>query len=679
MTSQEYLDALEACNWHDPAERNKLVTSSYTNVKFSEKVLQKELRNELGAFNYFGALFGTEVWQDGQGMDEVREFYVPPHVPYSFAYFVRQMQICDPNLADECRRDRCQVPQGGRGTLPGMQFFKWGFETPRDCIASIRSIRQFREWSLKIIDGRDKIDEQVKNIFYTMAGLYLSGNKVVLQGYRENGLLKLVPSNNPRNPFRGGLYNYMEEKFPQPTNLQDLLPLTSEMMEVAARFWSLEGAQYKTTTGKRGEPIFEVWTPDDLYRNEFLENPDRQKQIVTTMPTSMFPGWTLQPGEREVIGNFAPKVMPWLPRFAPTNTGKIIPVDNKVGVDIEVGKEYLTSLDFENAPIGVANIINGKLGTIMSRPTLTTSGAGFPIKPISMDSGWVIRNDYDKECNPDLNMPFSQRDYEMGYRLDDPNAGTAILFRRQVFNMRPINDCDLAPIFYVEEAPVDCALTNIGCSGNKKRENNSIVDPYNVKYVHCTEASCSNPDTGSPYLYIIKIDRRANQPGYDSLGCTCGDALKLYVYDENGEFDREVAGVLVDTKQAYPYARYYVSTLAVLAEGECIKGIACGDDTPLQGEAIDVYDLEDGDVVFTLSSSIGCDSVGDDVQVRFYDEDRNVIGAPVAASIVAFNPETLTYTLTSSDPNFSRDQREGTAYWGVSCNESPNASSSSSD
>lgn len=678
MTNAEFLAALEACNWDDPAERNKLVTSTYTNMKFNEKVIEKELKNELGAYNYFGSFFGSEVWQDGQGMDEVREFYADPHVPFSFSYFIQKMEICDPNLANECIRDRCKVPQGGRGTLPGMQWFEWGFETPRDCIRNIRSLRDFMYWSKKIIRGRDKIDEQVKNMFYTMAGIKLSGHKIVLQGERNTaGLLQLVNSSNPRNPLRGGLYNYMEEKFPQPTNLNNLLPLTTDMLEQLARYWSYEGSPYKVATGPRGEAIFELWTPDDMFRNEFLKNPDRYKQILSTMPNQLFPGWTLQPGQREIIGNYAPKVMPWLPRFAPTTDGKIVPVDNKIGIDIEVGQEFVNSVQFENAPIGMAVIANGKMGTIMSRPTLSTSGAGFPIQPISMDSGWRIRNDYDKECNPDLNMPYSQRDYEMGFRLDDPNAATAILFRRHVFNQAPVNECDLAPMFNIEETPVDCSLTTVGCSTNKRRENNSIVDPMNVKYVNCTTAVCSNPDSVGPYLYIISIDRKANQVGFDSLGCECGGPVALFVYDEEGVFDRQINGVLVDTSNAFPFAKYIVRTTEALADGECIKGIACGDDTPLQGYAIDVWDTEDGDVTFILSSSITCDTVGDDVQVRFYDENDQVLGT-VAGTIVTFNPETLRYTISSTNPNFARDMYEGAVNWGLSCAEAPNASSSSS-
>lgn len=676
MTNQEFQAVLEACNWRSPEAVSKLVTSSYTNVKFNDKVDERIIADELGAYNYFGGLFGKDVWPDGQGMDEIREYYVDPHIPFSFSYFVRQMEICDPNLADECRRDRCQVPEGGRGTLPPFRFFKWGFETPRDCIANIRSIHNFRYWAMKIIRGRELIDQQVMNMFYTMAGIYTAGHKIVMQGVRDaNGNLILAPNSNPRNPLRGGLYNFMEEKFPQPTNLNDLLPLTLDTLEPAARYWSYTNSSYRTATGPRGEAIYEIWTPDDWFRQEQLKNPDRVKQTSMLMPNKLFPGWVLQPdGQREVVENWAAKVMPWLPRFAPTADGRIIPVDNKVGVDIEVGKEYLFSNEFDNAPIGIAVVVSGKQGTILSRPALTTSGAGFPIQPITGDSPWRIRNDYDKECNPDLNMPYSQKDYEMGFRMDDPNAATAFLYRRSVFNMRPVNDCDLAPIFTVSDPDVACPITTIGCQVTKIRENNSIVDPGVYKPVECTAAACGNTGS-SPYYYNIKIQRKANQPEFNSLQCECGSNVKLFVHDDEGEFLREQIGTVHSTFQGFPYARYMISTTTALAEGECIRGIACDDDTPLQGNVIDAYDLEDGDVTVILSSYIACDNVGDDVQVRYYDASGAVLGT-IAAEIVSFEPTTATYVLTSTNPSFKADAYENQASIGVSCNQAPNQSSS---
>ena len=638
----------------------------------------------LGAYNYFGGLFGKEVWEDGQGMDQVREFYAPSHIPFSFSHFVKQAAICDPNLADECRKTRCEIPEGGRGTLPGFSFFKWGFKTHRDCIANIRSIRQFRYWAEKIIEDRERVDEAVMNMFYTMAAIQTSGNKVTMQGVRgADGLLRLANSNDPRNPMRGGLFNYMEEKFPAPNNLQDIVPLTVDSMEELARYWSQFPLGNEAATGSRGEKIWEFWYPDDWYMAEAIRNPDYMEKLKILMPNHLFSGNSLAPGDREVVGNFAAKVMPWLPRFAPTADGKIVPVDTHVGVDIEVGKEYVGSLDFQNAPYGLAMTVSGKQGTILTRPPLTTSGAGFPIDPIVGNGPWKIWNDYDKECNPEKNQPYSTKDYEMGFRMDSPTAALSMLFRRRVFLRRPVNECDLAPIFTTDDNNVNCPLTTIGCGDNQRRENNDITQASGPTYVECFAKACGNTLV-SPFLYTLKVKRIANQPDYNSLTCDCGSGVKLFVYDANGVFSREILGTYVSSENSFPEARYLVKTTVALASGECIKGVSCADSTRLAGNAIDLWDVtnEDGEIIagqvgFYLDDSLGGCSLTDDVKVRYYNKDGAVLGT-INGVISALDISRFYYKITSTNPAFKAEAYVGQVSVGVSCAEAGNASSSSS-
>jgi hypothetical protein len=678
MTAEEYATLLENCNFRVPQQVSELVTSTHTNVMFNEKVEERQVNNSLGAYNYFGGLFGKEEWPDGQGMDMIREFYADPYIPFTFSHFVRQSAICDPNTANECNRDRCQVPEGGRGTLPGQVFFKWGFETPRDCIANIRHIRQFRWWASKIIRSRQLVDEQVMNMFYVMAAIQTTGTKITMQGYRDtDGSLRLVGSSNPRNPLRAGLMNYMEEKFPQPNNLSLIVPLTADSLDGLARFWGQFPKGNEAAKGPRGENVYEFWYSDDWFKTEAINNPDYREMMKVTMPNKMFAGTLYAEGEREIFGSFAPRIMPWLPRFAPTADGQIVAVDSHVGVDIEVGQEFVGSLDFENAPFGMAVIPSGKQGTILSRPTLTESGAGFPIMPISGNSPWIIRNDYDKDCNKDLNQPYSQKDYEMGFRMDDPGAAISFLFRRRVFNSRPINECDLAPIFLVEPNTVDCPLTTVGCGDNKRRESDSIVAPEGATYVECTSAACGN-GLSAPYHYVLKIQRKAGQPDFNSLGCACGSNVNLYIYDEDGVYDRQIQGIYKSDIQSFPEARYFIQTQVALAAGECIKGISCADTTPLAGNAIDAFDIEAGTVGFILDDSITC-GVGEDVEVRYYDEDGLVLGV-IDATIDSIDLDRFYYELTSANPAFAAEGVYATqASIGVSCAEDgPNSSSSSS-
>lgn len=644
QTTAQFLEALEGCNFADSKQVSDLVTATHTNVEFDERVQERHVNKPLGAHNYFGGLFGTEVWPDGQGMDMVREYHTDPYVPFRFSDFVRVAQICDPNTADDCRRDRCEIPEGGRGTMPPMVFFRRGLKTPRDCIANIRHIRHFKWWAQKVIRYRDIADEQVMNIFYTMAALATSGHKIVMQGERDaNNNLMLAVNNNPRNPLRRGLYNYMQEKFPQPNSLQDIAPLEVDSLESLARFWALFPANNEIARGPRGEAIYELWFPDDWYRDEAIKNPDYIEKLKIMMPAKLFAGYSLSVTDREVIGNYAVRQMPFLPRFAPTSSGKIVPVDSHVGVDIEVGKEFLGSLDFENAPFGLAMCVSGKQGTILSRPTLTESGAGFPIMPISGNGPWRIRNDYDKVCNPDLNMPYSEKDYEMGYRLDNPDASVSFLFRRRVFNSRPINDCDLAPVFYIADNESDCPISSVGCNNGKTRETDSVVGANGFKGVTCTAASCGN-GLVAPFTYLIKVDRTPNNPDFNSLNCECGSEVQLFVYDNVGDYSRMITGVVKDNSLGFPYARYFVETTVALAAGECIRGIACAQAEEDAGYAVDAW--EDGaDLKVILSSALEC-AVGDNVDVAFYDADGEVIGLGDTGPIAEFDPSRFYYVIT---------------------------------
>lgn len=681
MTASEYQTLLENCNFDSPDAVSELVTSTHTNVAFNEKVEERQINNAVSSYNYFSGFFGKEVWQDGQGMDLVREYFTDPHIPFTFSHFVQQSAICDPNLANECSTTYCEIPKGGRGTLPGQVFFKWGFKTERDCIANIRHIRAFQYWAKKVIRARELVDDRVMNIFYVMAAIRTAGHKIVLQGTRNSdGNLTLAPNSNPRNPMRGGYYNYMEEKFPQPTDLETIVPLTADSLQDMAQYFQTFGTGNAVAKGPRGEDIFEFWHPDDWYYAEAIRDPEMMEKLKITLPHTLFAGTRLMEGQREIIGNFAAKTMPWLPRFAPTSDGRIIPVDSHVGLDIEVGKEYVGSIDFQNAPIGLAVIPSGKQGTILTRPALTQSGAGFPIQAITGNGPWVIRNDYDKDCNADLNQPYSQKRVEMGFRMDAPN-GTAILFRRRKFAARPINECDLAPMFFAESNEVSCELTTIGCGDNQRRVNDNIISDLGANYVSCTAAACGN-GVGAPFHYIVKVDRKAGNPGFNNLDCACGSNVKLFIYDLNGDFDREIIGIYKSDAGAKHEARIFVETQEAIGANKCIKGISCADDTRFQGNAIDAWDIEveegeDAQVSFILDDSIACEE-GDAVEVRYYDANGTVLGV-IYGVVEEFDTDRFYYRISSSDALFKAEEAyAGQASIGVSCNEDPNSSSSSS-
>lgn len=687
MTEAEFLQQLQNCDYNDSFAVSKLVTSSYTNVMFNDKVTEMQINNPQGAQNYFGGFFGTKTWADGQGNDMIREYATDPMIPFTFSHFVRQMPVCDPNLANACNFDLCEVPEGGRGTMPGMQWVRWGFKTKRSCIANIRHIRDFQYWAAKVIRNRTLIDEQVMNMFYVMVAIKTAGHKITMQGIRDsNGNLSLIPSTNPRNQAGFGLYNYMQELFPQPTNINDMVPIDFSMLDRLARRWTQFNAGNSVATGPRGERIFEMWHPDDIFQQEVLRNPDYMKSLAYTMPNSQFAGYSLVPGDAEIIKNWRFKIMPWLPRFAPNADGQLVPVDSHVNVEIEVGSEPVPSSLFEDAPIGLSLIVSGRQGNILTRPTLSQSGDGIPILPIASSEPWQINNHYDAICNEFLNQPFSYRRYEMGWELEDPNASMGFLFRRRVFQPLPINDCDLAPIFTAPSNEIDCPITTIGCGGGQERIEDGITQaPQLPTRVECFAAFCSTPS--SPYMYNIQVKRIPNQPDFNSLGCACGAAVTLFVHDANGVFVREQQGILKDDIKSFPYGLYVISTLTQLTSGQCIKYITCSGSTPLQANAVTSWDATTNPgynqtgVGFILESPMGCGGApaNDAVLVKYYDEDGLVL-LTINGTIVEADIDRNYYRITGTNiralgnPNVVA----GAAYIGVSCNEAPNASSSSS-
>jgi hypothetical protein len=689
MTNAQYKALLQSCNFRDPDQVSKLVTSSHTEIRFNKKVQERQLKNPAGASNYFTGFFGTETWPDGQGQTMEREFYTDPYLPVTFSHFVKTMQVCDPNLANECHTDYCEIPEGGRGSLGHPVMYKAGFKTPRDCIANIRHIDSFWYWAKKAVAGREKVDEQVTNLFGTFAILRTLGHKFVLQAESDgNGELVPIANANPRNPFGMFAYNYMSELFPRATDLNKIVPLSVDLLQVLARRWAQFPEGNEVAVGSRGEKIYEFWYPDDWYMDAVIQNPDYMEKMKILYPSKMFAGYSLAPTSREVIENWAMRSMPWLPRFTQSTEGGLIMVDTHEGVDIEVGKEWIGGREFLNAPFGLAVLPTPNQGTFLTRPALTQSGAGLPIMPITGDGGWRIRNDYDKDCNPDLNQPYAQKRFEMGFMPNSP-AGVGIIYRRRKLRLQAVNTCDFMPIFQKAPNTVNCTLTTIGCEDNKRRASDNIMESGSFDWVECSSGICGNGETGVQ-LYWIKVERSpGDKPDRNFLGCECGATVMLAIHDEDGAFVRQVPAVLKDNRLRWPYDWYWVQTTEanMLEEGECIKGIMCSDGTPLQGNVLEGWDntvpghedMDDDTVLFFLDSPIDCE-VGGTVKVHYFDEDSKTLGI-VTATITEANHERNEYLLTGSGLVY--EKFAGQVAVGVSCagggsNSTSSSSSSSS-
>lgn len=580
LSDSEYLGALDACNFSDEGQVKKLISSTHTPAKLGKAVAEKHLMSN-GAYDYFKNFFGSEVWEDGQGQDMFREIYYGPEMGYDFSRFVQTMQICDPATADECRTVYEDLPEGGRGALPPMEMYKWGVKTPRQCIANMRHIRDFREWGQKLSRGWQKIDEQIMNMFYMFAALRLAGHKLVLQGYRDpsdNGVYP-VPSGDPKNPFQMFLHSYQEPMFPSVIDTDLIVPLEFQYLEQLARHWAHSGGDHSIGENARGDKIYELWYPEDWFRQYAIRNPEYFQAIKELMPAKLLSGYSLMnksEGQKEILGNWSMKVMPCLPRFAEATTGGLVPIDNFVTEQVEVGERALfAGRSYLNAPFLMAMVASPKAGTILHRPDLTTSVEGYPIMPIMGRGGWQIRNDYDKECNEDLNMPFSQRRYEIGFRMDDPDASMAMIFRNTVFKTAAANECDWAP--NVQVAPITHDNFGLECGTNARRAPQSVTETgYDgTVYIECDAAMCG---IGDGLMHRLRFTRKVDNPGYLPFkNCTCGSNIIVVAIDEAGD-TREVGATVIETSADYGNwvdSILWVQLEEALEPGECIKHAFC--------------------------------------------------------------------------------------------------------
>lgn len=664
LTDAEFEAVLTACNWKDGASISNIVSATHTNTKFNEVILEKQMEQD-GAARAFEGFWGTRLWEDGQGMDEVREYATPPYIPVSYQYFIEKMKPCNGANRDDCDRDACIVPEGGRGTLPPFQLFEWAMETQRQCIANIRHIRDFRYWANKVITNRTRYDEQVMNMFFTLMGWKTAGHKVVLEYDKAtdaNGNDSYTPavSSDARNPFRGFKYNYMQEFFPAVAVPENIGPMSLDVLEQLARTWTQNGNDYYVAKGSRGQKIWEFWYSEDWYREEGIQDPDHMEKIKEMTPANLFAGYSLDT-PREVIGNFAMKTMPFLPRMTESSDGGLIPVDTHEGIDIEFGQEFVLNRAWQNAPFGLALIPSPKQGSIIVRSDLNTSPEGFPILPITSSSNWRIRNDFDKDCNKYLNKPYSEKMYEMGMQMDDPDAAIAIIHRFRTFRTNPENFCDLAPVTAAAPNAVCADYLSIGCGTEGKRVHQaSMTEVDTSQYVTCTSAACSN--NGSEYLYEITINRVAGNVDFNSLNCACGSAAQVLVYDTNGDLVRAEPAIVRDLANVFPDAKVYIELATELADGECIKGIICEDASPTVAEVVACNDDAATKVTYTVDSVlVGSDGeaavVTDQVTIKLYDADDVLLDtiAGAGTTLTEVDHSTLRYQVTSDEAGFQCD------------------------
>lgn len=682
-TYQDYVDEINACGGDlSQDELINIVFADGPNAAWTEISQEMQVKYYYSMYNYLKGMFPMRVWEDWNGQTELGREYHAAYIPFDLSIFRRSMEICSPDSASECKFDYCEVPRGGISSIPELEMFKVGFKTKPMCIANIRTSKEALKLAQFIAKERFQVDEQVLNMFYTMAMIRMLGHKWVLEGENDgNGNIVPVTNTNPYNSLQGFRYHYMDPLFPAVGNVNNIIPLDLSVLDMFGRGLVSSRNPNGRAIGPRGEPIFELWHSEDWYRQEVLENKEYIERMKYTMPSSLLPGYTLEPKDsvKEVIGNFVFRSTPGLPKFAESVNGGITPVQPMTQVDVDAGQMATHNYrEYDNAPFLMTVALGKDVGEILTRPAITVGIDGLPINPITGNpkDAWQYWNEYDKDCNPEKNMPYFKKRYEMGFRMKNADAGWGFIGRAKVFRLRATNTCDLRPVFKIVPKSSTCNIVTIGCNPNGPVSNNIMKEDI-ARKVACSAAVCGD---ASNLTYTIKV-RKENQdsiaPGQSPLGsCECGDTIQVVISDEDGDVTKVRSATLIQTYRpnaVNPQWTAIIKLGSALAPGECISYVSCQDATPTLGFAVACADSGDDDTLETdqirvvLDSALNC-NVGANVTIDWLDEDKVALDPAVTASavIVSYDPDTNTYVL-EDDGNEISCSVEGACFIRVTC------------
>jgi hypothetical protein len=664
QTQADFQAALEACGGQTLTDQAviDLIYADGPNALWSDIVHQKHMLTEYSVYRYLQSFFETNVWPDGIGATEIGQQYHAAYIPFDMSIFQRTMEVCNISSQNECHTDYCEIPQGGISNMPELEMYKTGFKTQPRCVADYRTSSRAKRLAEMIIDERFQVDEQVMNAFYTMAMIRMLGHKWVLEYTQDaNGNIIPVTNTNPRNMMSGFQYSYLNPLFPQASNLNNIAPFSFDMLERFGRGLVNSRNPNYVSRGPRGEPIFELWHTEDWYRTEVLDNGDYIERMKYHMKSELLRGYTLEGGDQEIIGNFHMRVMPQLPKFAESTQGGLTVVQPLTQVAVDQGSQAIHNFaQWDNAPFLMTIAISNQIGEILSRPAISTGLEGMPIMPITGSGEWVYRNDYDKDCNEDLNKPHMRKRYEMGFRLKNPEAGWGFLSRAKKFRWNPINTCDMRDVFAITPSTQDCSILTIGCNPKNTQVDNNIMSSNGARKVICSSETCGD-DT------IVRITiRKENQdsvaPNQSPFGtCGCGDNINLYINAEatgqpllvaTGGQNPVVTGEIIEIfrpNNVAPHWSALVKLGSAIVSGYCIGAAACAEGvTEVTIVACNITD--DDEISVILSHPLACaQSAGADANIAYYDVDGEEIeGEDIDVTIVSFDPLTNKYVFTGT-------------------------------
>jgi hypothetical protein len=245
-------------------------------------------------------------------------------------------------------------------------------------------------------------------------------------------------------------------------------------------------------------------------------------------------------------------------------------------------------------------------------------------------------------------------------------------FRARKYRTKPINECDFQPVYQVDPADVCPGGTTIGCEDNKRKHQPEITTLDMSKYVEVSAVTCGAEDGGES-RYRIQVEWKGNRPNFNQLDCECGAEVLLYIYDENGDYDRQQVGVIDDVlpHNISPTPVMWVKT-TTLAANECIKGIDCNDDDATAN--VDMYwesaDRPDCDafagLLFHVDVPLECET-GDNVTISLYNSSGVLIDDAITGTIADGNPQNRLYQITSVDGDYNKAYFDAAASVTIEC------------
>lgn len=654
LPADEWLEYAESCDLAGPQGNVALLMHEHTPAIINPMINTRMGKERNAA--YFMGMFDSAVQPDGQAFDEINQVYHPNYTPKSFSFLQKTQQPCDPMFTNACDRNFCEIPSGGRSSMPQGQFFSWGLKTKPYCLQNFRSVPRFLEWLGKESEDRARTALTHMELFYLQIFLLTAGHKVVLEGKANGNGFTPYPNSDPRNPLSGYKYNWMNQLFPAVDDPNNILPLDVATLQRLGRNWGENTNSAPTAFNGEGNGLYNLWIGDDWRAQEVDRFEDFSKLFMSVPNTQMLEGYRFEEGAKTAFGRFILESRFNLPRFAvDEETGGVVMVQDMISIDAEVGSEFVRNPLWMDAPFRLAVSPTRDQATILTRPPLSVHGNGAPIPVIPSNQGWYVKNEYDKDCNPHRLLPHWESWNEMGYRPKNPDGSMAIMYRARTFLNIPQDFCDLAPVFTVASPDACDNFTNIGCENTRNQQNSVTQLKIGQTDIRCAGAIC-----GDPTIYRLTVEHLAPlNKGSQTIPCECGSNITAIIENAAGVI-REQIGVMHNNDNGYPFGIYYVKFAGALAAGDCVRAVRCNDATPTVAKVLNAIDTATGEVKYVLDNAIIGAIVTGGVTITYRNVAGTVIGTHTGV-IEEINNDLYFYTVSCADPQFSAATTEAYA------------------